>query len=188
MDVIKGLPKVHRKFVILTVVDRIYAHFIALGHLYTAASVARVFFEGIVCLHGFPTFIVNDRDPVFTSNMWHDLFKQAGVKFLLSTAFNTQMDGQSEVVNKVIATLATAARSPQLLPAGGSSPGRGPPIQLRNRGRITSPITYKEKLIMEHHKLKVIVYINISYINSRIYEKGYLPTNTSTRNLEVGPT
>ena len=100
MDVIKGLPKVHRKFVILTVVDRIYAHFIALGHLYTAASVARVFFEGIVCLHGFPTFIVNDRDPVFTSNMWHDLFKQAGVKFLLSTAFNTQMDGQSEVVTQ----------------------------------------------------------------------------------------
>ncbi|XP_066324485.1 uncharacterized protein [Miscanthus floridulus] len=42
---------------------------------YTAASVARAFFDGIVCLHGFPTSIVSDRDPVFTSNLWRDLFK-----------------------------------------------------------------------------------------------------------------
>jgi hypothetical protein len=35
--------------------------------------------------------------------MWRDLFKMASVKFRLSTAFHPQMDGQSEVVNKVIA-------------------------------------------------------------------------------------
>jgi hypothetical protein len=34
--------------------------------------------------------------------MWHDLFKMASVKLRLSTAFYPQMDGQSEVVNKVI--------------------------------------------------------------------------------------
>jgi len=105
MDFIEGLPKVGGKSVILTVVDRFskYAHFIALGHPYTAASVARAFFDGVVHLHGFPTSIVSDRDPVFTGNVWRDLFKMASVTLRMSTAFHPQTDGQSEVVNKVIA-------------------------------------------------------------------------------------
>jgi hypothetical protein len=43
IDFIEGLPKVAGKSVILMVVDRFskYAHFIPLGHPYTAASVAR---------------------------------------------------------------------------------------------------------------------------------------------------
>ncbi|KAF0925974.1 hypothetical protein E2562_019042 [Oryza meyeriana var. granulata] len=82
MDFIEGLPKVGGKSVILTVVDRFskYAHFIALGHPYTATTVARAFFDGIVRLHGFPLSIVSDRDPVFTGHVWRDLFKMAGVK------------------------------------------------------------------------------------------------------------
>jgi len=105
MDFIEGLPKVGGKSVILTVVDRFskYAHFIALGHPYTAASVARAFFDGVVRLHGFPASIVSDRDPVFTGHVWRDLFRLAGVKLRFSTAFHPQTDGQSEVVNKVIA-------------------------------------------------------------------------------------
>jgi len=105
MDFIEGLPKVAGKSVILTVVDRFskYAHFIALGHPYTATSVARAFFDGIVRLHGFPSSIVSDRDPVFTGHVWRDLFTMAGVKLRMSTAFHPQTDGQSEVVNKVIA-------------------------------------------------------------------------------------
>jgi hypothetical protein len=71
MDFVEGLPKVHGKFVILTVVDRFskYAHFIALGHPYTVTSVARAFFDGIVRLHRFPSSIVNDRDPVFMGHV-----------------------------------------------------------------------------------------------------------------------
>jgi hypothetical protein len=104
MDFIEGLSKVGGKSVILTVVDRFskYAHFIALGHPYTAASVARAFFDGIVRLHGFPSSIVSDHDPVFTGHVWRDLFRLAGIKLRMSTAFHPQTDGQSEVVNKVI--------------------------------------------------------------------------------------
>jgi len=40
---------------------------------------------------------------VFTGHVWRDLFKMAGVKLRMSTAFHPQTDGQSEVVNKVIA-------------------------------------------------------------------------------------
>jgi hypothetical protein len=67
MDFIEGLPKVGGKSVILTVVDRFskYAHFIALGHPYTAHA----FFDNIVRLHGFPASIVSDRDPFFTRNV-----------------------------------------------------------------------------------------------------------------------
>jgi hypothetical protein len=105
MDFIEGLPKVGGKSVILTVVDRFskYAHFIALGHPYTAASVACVFFDDIVRLHGFPASIVSDWDPVFTGHVWRDLFRMAGMKLHFGTAFHPQTDGQSEVVNKVIA-------------------------------------------------------------------------------------
>jgi hypothetical protein len=80
-----------------------YAHFIALGHPYTATSIARAFFDNIVRLHRFPTSIVSDRDPVITGNVWHDLFWMADVKLRMSTTFRPQTDSQSEVVNKVIA-------------------------------------------------------------------------------------
>jgi hypothetical protein len=105
IDFIEGLPKVGGKSLILTVVDRFskYAHFIALGHPYTATTVARAFFEDIVRLHSFPSSIVSDRDPVFTGHVWRDLFGMVGVKLHMSTAFHPQTDDQSEVVNKVLA-------------------------------------------------------------------------------------
>jgi hypothetical protein len=104
MDFIEGFPKVGGKSVILTVVDRFskFVHFIALSHPYSAASVAKAFFDGIVRLHGIPCSIVSDRDTVFTSTFWSELFKLAGVKLQMSLAFHPQSDGQSEVVNKVI--------------------------------------------------------------------------------------
>jgi hypothetical protein len=103
MDFIEALPKVNGKSMILTVVDRFskFAHFIPLGHPYTATSVARAFFNDIVRLHGLPESIVSDRDPVFTGHVWRDLFKFSGVQLKLSTAFHPQTDGQSEV-NKTI--------------------------------------------------------------------------------------
>lgn len=105
MDFVEGLPCVHGKSVILSVIDRFskYAHFLPLGHSYTANSVARIFFREIVRLHGIPHSIVNNRDPVFTSNFWQELFRLAGVRQHLSSAFHTQFDGQTEAVNKVIA-------------------------------------------------------------------------------------
>jgi len=104
MDFVEALPKVGGKSVILTVVDRFskYAHFIPLGHPYTAESVARVFFAEVVRLHGIPASIVSDRDPVFTSAFWKALFAASGTKLLMSSAFHPQTDGQTEAVNKAI--------------------------------------------------------------------------------------
>jgi protoheme ferro-lyase len=67
MNFVEGLPRVHGKSVILTIVDRFskYTHFIALSHPYTAATIARAFFEAVVSLHGIPSSIVSDQDSVF---------------------------------------------------------------------------------------------------------------------------
>jgi hypothetical protein len=105
MDFVKALPRVNGKSVILTVVDRFTkaAHFIPLGHPYSATSVARAFFAEVVRLHGIPSSIVSDRDPVFPSAFWRELFRLAGVKLQMSSAFHPQSDGQSEATNKIIA-------------------------------------------------------------------------------------
>lgn len=95
MDFVEGVPRVNSMSVILTVVDRFskYAHFVPIGHPYTAASVARVFFDEVVRLHGLPPSIVSDRDPAFTSSFWRELFRLSGVQLQYSTAFHPQSDG-----------------------------------------------------------------------------------------------
>jgi len=90
LDFVEGFPRIGGKSVVLAVVDRFskYAHFITLGHPYTAISVATAFFDNIVRLHGIPCSIVSDRDPVFNSAFWGELFKLAGVSLRMSTAFH----------------------------------------------------------------------------------------------------
>jgi hypothetical protein len=104
LDFIEGFPKVGDKSVILTVVDRFskYAHFITLGHPYSATTVAKAFFDTIVRLHSVSESIVSDRDPVFTSTLWKELFRLTGTKLCTSSAFHPQTDSQSEVANKII--------------------------------------------------------------------------------------
>ena len=94
----------HGKSVILIVIDCFSkaAHFIALAHPYTAVSMARAFFTEVVRLHGIPASIISDRDPVFTSSFWCELFRLSGVKLQFTSAFHPQSDGQSEAANKII--------------------------------------------------------------------------------------
>jgi hypothetical protein len=90
MDFIEGFSKVDGKSVILTVVDRFskFVHFIPLGHPYSTALVAKAFFDNIVRLHGFPVSIVRDRDLVFTSHLWTELFCLSGTRLCTSSAFH----------------------------------------------------------------------------------------------------
>ena len=78
LDFIEDLSKEHDKSVIFTMVLQIRA-FHRARPPYMATSVACAFFDGIVRLHEFPTSIVSDWDPVFTSHLRRDLFKMAGV-------------------------------------------------------------------------------------------------------------
>lgn len=104
MDFIEALPWVNNKMVILTVVDCLSkaVQFIPLGHPYTVTTVAWAFFDEVVRLHDMPSSIVSDQDPVFTSNLWHELFRLSETKLQMSSTFHPQSDGQSEAANKII--------------------------------------------------------------------------------------
>ncbi|KAL0332800.1 UNVERIFIED_CONTAM: Retrovirus-related Pol polyprotein from transposon [Sesamum calycinum] len=104
MDFIEGLPPSEGKDSILVIVDRLakYSHFLPLKHPYTASSIAKTFFDNIYKLHGFPVSIVTDRDRVFTSRFWKELFSMAGVSLDMSSAYHAQTDGQTERVNQCL--------------------------------------------------------------------------------------
>lgn len=77
----------HDKSDILTIIDRFYkyTHFIPLGHPYTPSSGAHAFLIDIICLHDFPISIISNHDPIFTNNVWCDLFRLTGIKLHMST-------------------------------------------------------------------------------------------------------
>ena len=52
--------------------------FFALSHPDTAKEVVELFIKELVRLHGFPASIVSDRDRLFMSLFWKELFKKAG--------------------------------------------------------------------------------------------------------------
>lgn len=106
MDFVEGLPKSGSADCVLVVVDYFtkYAHFLPLHHPFTAASVAKVFMAQVYKLHGLPSAIVTDRDRVFTSQFWKELFSSADVQLQMSSAYHPQSDGQTEHLNQTMDT------------------------------------------------------------------------------------
>ena len=88
MDFIEGLPKSRGKSVILVVVEKMskYSHFLSLTHPYTVETVAQLFFDSVFKLLGITQSIVRDRDPIFTSKFWVELFKLQETSFNFSSA------------------------------------------------------------------------------------------------------
>ena len=104
MDFITCLPTSHGYSTIIVVVDRLskQANFGVLLKTYSAPKVADLFARMVCKLHGIPQSIVLDRDAVFLSTFWCELFSLSGTVLKRSIAYHPQTDGQSEVLNRVL--------------------------------------------------------------------------------------
>ena len=104
MDFITHLPASHGYTVIFVIVDRFSkgVHLGALPTHFSAYKVATLFIDLVCKHHGFPRSIVSDRDPIFLSSFWRELFRLHGTLLRMSTAYHPQTDGQTEVMNRVL--------------------------------------------------------------------------------------
>jgi hypothetical protein len=86
------------------IVDRFtkYAHFVPIKHPFTTRTIAKAVYDNVIKLHGLPKTIVSDRDKVFTSTVWKELFTTMGTQLIFSSAYHPQTDGQIERVNQCL--------------------------------------------------------------------------------------
>lgn len=73
-----------------------------------AASIASLYVENVVKLHGIPQITISDRDPKYLSHFWKELWGRLGTKLLFSTSCHPQSDGQTEVANRTLGSMLRA--------------------------------------------------------------------------------
>lgn len=103
LDFIVELPPYQGNITILVAVDH-FSKGIHLGILPTAHMAhmpASLFVNIVVKLHGIPRSLVSDRDPLFISRFWQELFHASGTLLHMSSSYHPQSDGQTEVLNRV---------------------------------------------------------------------------------------
>ena len=81
-----------------------FGHFIPLRHPFIAASVAQLYMDNVYKLHSMPKVLISDRDKVFTSSFWRNLFRLAETTTNTSSSYHPQTDGQTERLNQCLET------------------------------------------------------------------------------------
>ena len=66
----------------------------------TAQDVAELFYHTWYRQFGLPNAITSDRDKLFTSGFWKEIFRKIAVHLRMSTSFHPETDGSSERSNK----------------------------------------------------------------------------------------
>jgi hypothetical protein len=102
MDFVTGLPKVEGKdflFVVVYILTN-FSHVFSIATNYSATHVSHLFFREIFRLHGLPKTIVSDRDSMFMSTFWQELFKLVDMALTPINSYHPQTDGQTKTVIK----------------------------------------------------------------------------------------
>lgn len=81
-----------------------FVHFMTLPTKFAAQYLAMHFLVEICRLHGIPRSIVSDREPIFLSDFWKELFRVQGTTLKYTIAYRPESDDQIEVVNRSLET------------------------------------------------------------------------------------
>ena len=102
MDFIVKLPLSESYDTILTITDTFSkaSIFIPCNESTNAENTTKLYATYVLPHYGFPTRIISDRDPRFTSTFSRELCRTLGITQNISTAYHPQTDGQSERTNQ----------------------------------------------------------------------------------------
>ena len=104
IDFMAGLPDVRGISKVLVIVDRFSKKIFTIPtpDSISASDLLILLHDRIFREHGYPLEIISDRDTLFTSKIWTNLFKVVGTKLSHSYAYHQRFDGQTEVMNRVL--------------------------------------------------------------------------------------
>ena len=105
MDFVTHLQWTLRKYdAVWVIVNRLTksAHFLGVWIIFTLEEFYRLYIREIVRLHVVPVSIVSDWVPRFTAHFWKSFQRAMGTQLMMSTAFHSQTDDQSERTIQVL--------------------------------------------------------------------------------------
>lgn len=73
-----------------------------MSHPYITINVAQAMLDNVIKLHEPPQSIICDRDKIFTSQFWSELFGLMGTQIKCSTTYHPQTDGHNERLNQCV--------------------------------------------------------------------------------------
>ena len=89
----------HKKELILIVLDRFtrFTYLLPVSQNITAVETGNILIERFFSVYGFPTSIITDRDPKFTSCFWMQLMGNIKIDRNMALAYHHQTNGQTEL-------------------------------------------------------------------------------------------
>ncbi|KAH0603255.1 uncharacterized protein H6S33_008259 [Morchella sextelata] len=104
MDFVTGLPESEGYDAIMVVVDRLtkMQHLLPCNTTVNSEDIAQVYLRNIWKLHGLSTHVTSDRGTQFTAKFWRALCKYLDIEARMSTAFQLEIDSQTERPNTVM--------------------------------------------------------------------------------------
>ena len=104
MELITDLPLVNSYDSVLVVVDRFtkMAHFTPCSKTISGEGMAHLLLNNVVRLHGLLDDVITDHKPQFISHFWQHLVQILGIFVKLCSAYQAQIDGQTESVNQIL--------------------------------------------------------------------------------------